>query len=170
MDAFSARRFVCSEMPLTVATSVLMFAVELVSVSMRCTMRLMLSPTTLLPAAMPRIVSPAACIVVCPALVLPAMSVDMEAMSLIDSASPRMTFMTSCTPLAMSVKLKNSLFSRMDAWICFARLSFSTSVMWRACFSCCATKACSAAAKGCTEAPVTAGGGASSLPVASVFR
>ena len=69
MEALRASRFVCSEMPLTVATSVLMFAVELVNVPMRCTMRLMLSPTTLLPAAMPMIVSPASLIVSCPVLV-----------------------------------------------------------------------------------------------------
>ena len=69
MEALRASRFVCSEMPLTVATSVLMFAVELVSFSMRCTMRLMLSPTTLLPADISMIVSPAAFIVVCPEFV-----------------------------------------------------------------------------------------------------
>ena len=137
---------------------------------MRCTMRPMLSPTTLLPADISMIVSPAAFIVVCTEFVCSAMLVDMEAMSLIDFARVRMTLMTSCTPLAMSVKLKNSLLSMMEAWIWLARLLFSISVMSCACCSCCAAKACRAAAKGCREASLTWGGGVSSLPEASVFR
>ena len=94
----------------------------------------------------------------------------MEAMSLIDSASLRMTAMTSCTPVVMSAKLKNSLFRRMEELICCERLSFIVIVISRACFSCCAAKVCSAAAKGCRLGALTAGGGASSLPAASVFK